>query len=172
MTALVILRRIWPYLAAAALLAVLYAWHSHAVSAAYKRGTTKQAAIDRAAFAAAERAATAAQEATIAAVRETSDAISKDVTHDLAAKNDALSRRYAGLRELWLASRADPGITSGGAAVAVSGAASGADGATCEANGWVSWDVAGAAALAADQAISRDDAWRNWATAQAEAWPK
>lgn len=170
MTALLLLRRFWPVIAALAALAALYAWHSHAVTDAYRRGASAQGEVDKAAFAAAEQLATAEQDATIAAVRETSDSISKDTENALAAKNVDLSRRYAGLRELWLASRADPSSASSNAAVAVPGATGGAYGSACA--GAVDIEIAIAASEAADVNAAQVNGWIDWYTAQAAAWPK
>ncbi len=170
MTALLLLRRFWPVIAALAALAALYAWHSHAVTAAYRHGATEQAITDRAAFAAAEQLATAEQDATIAAVRETSDSISKDTENALTTKNDDLARRYADLRKLWTTRRADPGIASSDETVTFSSAASGADAAPCA--GTVAIEIAIAASEAADLNAAQVNGWIDWYTAQAAAWPK
>lgn len=170
MTAMLLLRRLWPAIAAAALLAALYVWHSHAVTSARREGATAQGEVDRAAFAAAEQLATAEQDATIAAARDASDSISKDTENALIAKNSDLARRYADLRKLWSTRRADPGIASSDETVTFSSAASGADAAPCA--GTVDIETAIAASEAADINAAQVNALIDWYEAQAAAWPK
>ena len=164
--------RFWPYIAALLAFGGLWLWHSNAVSASYAAGVEKQASVDRDRLNVAERAATAAQTALRARTSAASAVISKDNANALETRNADLSRRYDDLRKLWAAHRANPGGAGEGGATGPARTAAGVDGAACAAEGWVSLDVAGAAALAADQAIARDDAWREWWTAQVEAWPE
>ena len=171
---MLVLRRfwpiIWPILLAFSVVTALYVWHSHAVTSARREGASAQGEVDRAAFAAAEQLATAEQDATIAVVRENSDAISKDADRALISQNNDLARRYAALRELWLAHLADPSIASSDEAVTFSDASSGVDAATCA--GTVAIETAIAASEAADLNAAQVNALIDWVETQQAAWPQ
>lgn len=168
---LVMPRWAWGLVALATLIGGLWVWHGGEVRAARREGAAEQARVDRAAYAEAESLATARQAAVRAAAKARADAISKETGDALDDRRADLARGYDDLRVRWAAHRADQGGASQGGAVGVASAAGVADDAYCKAQGWVSLDVASAAAQAADTAIAKDDAWREWWTAQAEAWP-
>ncbi len=159
-------------LAGAGVLLLALAWHNHRLGIAYRQGAAEQARIDSRRVAAAASAAAAAQDRLAAELAGRQSRISKGTTDALVAQTDDLACRYADLRLRWAADRADRGDAGGGAAIAVPGAAAGADDAACAAGGWVSFDTAAAAAEAADTAIAKDDAWIAWAARQAAAWPE
>jgi hypothetical protein len=167
----VIPRWAWAALAAVVLLGGLWVWHGLEVSTARREGAAEQARVDREDFARAEGVATARQAAMRAAVKARADAISKEAGDALDDRRADLARGYDDLRMRWAAHRADQGRAGNGAAAGVASAAGVADDAYCKAQGWVSLDVAAAAAEAADTAIAKDDAWQEWWREQAAAWP-
>ena len=164
-------RPAWIALAVGAALLLAVRWHQSAVATAYRNGSVTQAAADRAAVARASAAAEAAQVALVARVAARQTLISKGTDNALRRRTDDLARRYDDLRLRWAAHRAAEAGAGNAQAIAVPGAAAGADDAACAARGWVAFDTAAAAAQAADRAIAKDDAWIAWAAAQAAAWP-
>lgn len=167
-----LLIRFWPALAGVLVVLAVILWHKGEVSDAYKAGAVEQAAKDRQAVEAAEKAATAAQTALIDATRQKSADISKGTDNALQKRNADLARSYDDLRLRWEAYRADQGRAGQDGATALASAAGVPDDAYCPSQGWVSLDVAAAAAEAADTAIAKDDAWREWWLKQSEAWPE
>lgn len=147
---------------------MLWRWHGAKVDAAFADGARRQAATDTARFEAAGAAAAKAQAALVAGLAAKQSRISKGTDDALVARTDDLARRYDDLRLRWTAHR---GRASDDSASAVSAATGAFDDAGCAARGWVSFDIAAAAAEAADTAIAKDDAWIAWAGAQADAWP-
>jgi hypothetical protein len=162
------------WVTALAILVMLFVWRWHVakVEAAFAQGGVVQSRLDEMRVRQAATAAQAAQQALKSALAKRQVAVSKGTNDALLAKASDLSRRRDDLRMRWAAYRADQGGTGEGRAADISGTAAGADDAACAASGWVSFDTAAAAALAADTAIARDDAWRSWVTAQAAAWPE
>ncbi len=163
---------IWPILLAISVAGALYAWHFRAVTAAFNDGAAKQAAADRAAYLKAETAATEKQAKLVSDTAAKAGTISKGTDVALQKRYTDLAGSYDALRLRWEAYRADQGRARQGRATGAPGAAAVAADAYCAASGWVSLDVAAAAAEAADTAIAKDDAWRAWWTAQEQAWPK
>ena len=156
---------------AALVLLMVWRWHDAKVDAAFVAGATAQAATDKTRFEAAAVAAAKAQAALIANLAARQSRISKGTEHALVVRHDDLARRYDDLRLRWAAYRSGQGSAGNNGATAVPGAAGGVDDAGCAAAGWVSFDIAAAAAEAADRAIAKDDAWIAWASAQVDAWP-
>jgi hypothetical protein len=163
---------VWAGLCAVLVIFFAWRWHSAKVEHAFVEGGAEQARMDELRFREAAMAAQTAQRALKAALAARQAEVSKGTDNALLAKTSDLSRRHDDLRLRWAAYRADQGGTGGGGATGVSGPAAGIDDAACAAGGWVSFDTAAAAALAADTAIARDDAWRDWVKAQAAAWPE
>jgi hypothetical protein len=161
----------WALAAVAVLIFGLSVWFDVQLSTARREGAAEQAWIDRRDFARAESVATERQAAIKARTAAKAKAISKEKGDGLQGRFDDLARSYDDLRLRWAAHRADQGRAGNGGAARPAGAAGEPDDAYCKAQGWVSLDVAAAAAQAADTAIAKDDAWREWWTAQAEAWP-
>jgi hypothetical protein len=161
----------WAVLAVAALILGLRVWHQGEVSAARREGAAEQAAVDRRDFARAETVATERQAAMRFQTAAKAATISKGSHDALQRRYTDLASSYDDLRLRWAAHRADQGGAGASGAAGPAGAARGVDDAACKAAGWVSLDVASAAAQAADEAIAKDDAWRAWWKAQAEAWP-
>lgn len=171
MTAQILLKRFWPYMAGALLLGGVILWHKDAVSDARIAGMEAQAKVDTEAFKEAARLATEAQQAAIAKVEANSAAINERTTDALTKRNTDLARSYDDLRLRWAKAKADSSSAGEGGATAVSDAASGFDAAACKAAGWVDFGIAATLAEAADRATAKDDAWRAWWTAQEAAWP-
>lgn len=172
MTAQILLKRFWPYMAGALLLGGVILWHKDKVSDAREAGRAEQAQLDAIAFQEAARLATEAQQAAIAKVKANSAAINERTTDALTKRNTALARSYDDLRLRWAKAKADSSSAGEGEATAVSDAAIGFDEAACKAAGWVDFDTAATVAQAADEAVAKDDAWINWAAEQAAAWPR
>lgn len=147
-------------------------WHKSEVAEARRDGAAEQARVDRENFAKAETLATQRQAKAIADQKAKAQTISERTDDALQHRYTDLARSYDDLRLRWAAFRANQGRTGQGGAAGVAGAATIPDAAYCAAQGWVSLDVAAAAAEAADTAIAKDDAWRAWWTAQDKAWPK
>ena len=164
-------RWLWIALALAGGACFAVHWQHAQVSRAHADGAAAQMRADAARTRAAADAAARAQHARVAAAAARQAEISKGTTDALTHDRDDLARRYDALRLRWAAYRADPGTSGDGRTVALSRPAAGADDAACAARGWVAFDSAAAAALAADAAIAKDDAWIAWAAAQAAAWP-
>ena len=171
MTAQILLKRFWPYMAGALLLGGVILWHKDKVSDAREAGRAEQAQIDAIAFQEAARRATEAQQAAIAKVKANSAAINKETTDALTKRNTDLARSYDDLRLRWAKAKADSSSADEGGATAVSDAAAGTIDAACAARGWVDFGTAATLAEAADRATAKDDAWRAWWTAQEAAWP-
>lgn len=167
-----LLIRYWPALVGALAVMGLVWWHNSAVSDAYDRGKVEQAAADTEAFRAAQDAAAAEQQALIDATAANAAKISKRTEDAITKDRDAIARSYDDLRRMWAAHRADPGRAGQNGASGLAGAAAVPDDAYCPSQGWVSLDVAAAAAEAADEAIAKDDAWRSWWQEQEAAWPR
>lgn len=172
MTILPLLKRYWPMLAVIVALISFWFWHSRAVTAAFNDGAARQAATDRAAYQEAETAATEKQAKLVRNSAAKAGTISKGTDVALQKRFDNLAGSYDALRLRWETHRANQGRASQGGTTVASSAATVANDAHCAASGWVSFDVAAAAAEAADTAIAKDDAWRAWWTQQEEAWPK
>ncbi|GGE20516.1 hypothetical protein GCM10011529_28980 [Polymorphobacter glacialis] len=147
--------------------ALVWRWHGSQISAAFAAGGRAQLAADTQRFAAAGAAAASAQAAVAAKLAVRQSEISKGAGDALAQRSDDLDRGYDDLRLRWAAYRRDAGTRG---ATAVSGAAGGVDDKACTAGGWVSFDIAAAAAEAADLAIAKDDAWIAWVGAQEREW--
>lgn len=169
---LAFLKRYWPILAGIMLVVGLVVWHNAEVSKARREGAIAQATADREAYTKAETAATKRQLDLKAKTAAKAETISKGTDDALQHRYTDLARGYDDLRLRWEAYRADQGRTGQGGPAGPTSAASVSDGTYCPSQGWVSLDVASAAAEAADTAIAKDDAWRAWYEAQAEAWPK
>ena len=163
---------LWRVLAILAAVAAVWWWHSSEVEKAAKAAAATQLAADRAAYQRAAEAARVKQAQLVAASVAKVEAINERTTNDLKKRTDRLARSYDDLRLRWAAHRADQGQPRDGAAAGVPGATAGFDAAACAAEGWVSFDVAAAAAEAADRAIAKDDAWIAWAMEQQAAWPR
>jgi hypothetical protein len=170
-TGFVMPRWLWALAAVAALIVGLRVWFDVQLSTARREGAAEQAFVDRRDFARAESVATERQAAIKARTAAKAATISKGTDDALQVRYYGLARSYDDLRLRWAAHRADQGGAGNGGAARPAGAAGETDDAYCKAQGWVSLDVAAAAAQAADTAIAKDDAWREWWTAQAEAWP-
>lgn len=171
----VVPRWAWGALAAVVLLGGLIiglrVWHDGEVRAARREGAAEQARVDREAYAEAEGVATARQAAIKTKTAAKAATISKGSDDALQRRYTDLARSYDALRLSWAAHRADQGRAGEGGAAGLASAAGEPDDAYCKAQGWVSFDVAAAAAEAADTAIAKDDAWRAWWREQATAWP-
>ncbi|MFZ4690840.1 MAG: hypothetical protein ACOYLS_16530 [Polymorphobacter sp.] len=165
-------RPIWYILSVVMVAALLWHWHHSRVDAAFDAGASAQAASDRQQVSAATAAAIAAQTALRTRLAARQAEVSKGTDHALLARNTDLARRYDDLRLRWAAHRSFEGGAGADGATAVSATTAVAVATACTAAGWVSFDTAAAAALAADTAIARDDAWREWVAAQAAAWPQ
>lgn len=163
-------RGVWAGLAATLLLLGVVRWHHAKVGAAFTKGVQQQAEADRIAIANATAAAEAAQAAKVAALTQRQTRISKGTDNALAETRADLAHRRDDLRLRWAAARAAGGHAGASAAIALPAAAAGPLDAACPAAGWVAFDTAAAAALAADEALAKDDAWIAWAAAQAAAW--
>jgi hypothetical protein len=165
-------REVWYVLAIGLALWIGHAWHERRIAEVIMTAKQEQAAADTAAFREAQDIAAEQQRKLVARTTARVEAINERTTDALEARNDDLARSYDDLRMRWAAHRAAESKSRGGAAAGVPGAAAGADAADCAAQGWVSFDVAAAAAEAADRAIAKDDAWIAWAKAQEAAWPR
>jgi hypothetical protein len=168
-----LVRRVLPFVAAALAIWLAWQWHTGKVESAAKAAAATQLADDRAAFQRAAEAARVKQAKVVAASVAKVEAINERTTHDLQKRTDRIARSYDDLRLRWEKHRAaHPGGTGNDRAAGLSSATASLDAAACAAEGWVSFDVASAAAEAADQAIKKDDAWIAWAMEQQAAWPK
>jgi hypothetical protein len=147
-------------------------WHKGEVAEARRNGAAEQARVDREAFAKAETLATQRQAKAIADQKAKANLISERTDDALQHRYTDLARSYDDLRVRWATYRAGQGRAGHSPATGPAGAAAIPDAAYCPSQGWVSLDVAAAAAEAADTAIAKDDAWREWWTAQEKAWPK
>ncbi len=164
-------RPIWYILSAILALLLLWNWHDRRVAVAYAGGARAQADVDRARFEAATNAAVTAQRDLAATLATRQTRISKGTDDALLVRNADLARDYDDLRLRWAAHRTAQDRAGQTGATAVPAATSRVDDSACPALGWVSFDIAAAAAEAADTAIAKDDAWIAWARAQAAAWP-
>lgn len=171
----VVPRWAWGVLAVVVLLSGLigglWVWHGIEVNSARREGAAEQALVDREDFARAESVATERQAALRAGVKARAATISKEKGDALDVRLGAVDLGYDDFWLRWAAHRADQGRAGHGAATGAASAAGEPDDAYCKAQGWVSLDVAAAAAEAADKAIAKDDAWQEWWREQAEAWP-
>lgn len=172
MTALTLLKRFWPYIAAALAVLALVWWFNSRLDAAYERGKTEQAAADTLAFRAAQDAATERQAALIAKTEAKAAAINERTTDALEKRNTQLARSYDDLRLRWKAYRANQGGAGDGQSASVPGGTATAVAASCRAEGWVDFDTAAAASEAADLNAAQVNGWIDWYLAQREAWPK
>ena len=162
---------VWYAIAAALALLAIWHWHTGKVDAARLSGRHEQAAADTVAYTAAQSAATALQARLVAATAAKATLITERTAHDLADTTDAIARRAADIRLRHAQAYPDPGSTSAGTAVGISGGAGITDIASCAAQGWVAFPIAADAAEAADRATAVTDAWQEWYAAQLAAWP-
>jgi hypothetical protein len=170
--ALLILRRWWPALVAALAVIGLIWWHNGEVADARKQGAAEQRRVDHEVVTAAQEAAAKAQAALVDKTATKAADISKGTDNALQRRYTDLARSYDDLRLRWKAHRADQSRAGQGGATGLASATGVPDDTYCSAQGWVSLDVAAAAAEAADTAIAKDDAWRGWYESQAAAWPR
>jgi hypothetical protein len=169
-------REVWYVLAIGLAVWLAHGWYQGKLDQAFKdgqqQGAAAQALVDARAYTEAAIAAADAQQAVIDSLRAKQIKINERTTDALKHEHAALSRSYDDLRLRWAEHRkAHPGGAREGGASAIPGAAAGFDAAYCAAEGWVSFDVAAAAAEAADKAIAKDDLWIDWALEQQAAWP-
>jgi predicted metal-dependent phosphoesterase TrpH len=157
---------------AIAIVAAGVSWHRRQIAAVKIEAMQEQAALSAEDFRLAYEAAQEQQAREIAAARVDQAGVNKEKIDDLAAENDRIGRRYAGLRQLWAdaQSAAHSSGTGAGGAAALPEHAGAAAGDTAVAAGRVDLETAATLAEAADR---NEAGWRaviDWWLQQCKAW--